>query len=86
MTYLKMGAKRYKYNKQYYPVNEALVDMIARDKAIRTVNTILRDSENLNIDNIHAKGTNAFVKLRKIDIPNYMFLKDYRVEFHSLVS
>jgi hypothetical protein len=77
MTYLKMGAKRYKYKKQYYPVNEALVDMIARDKAIRTVNTILRDSENLNIDNVHAKGTNAFVKLRKIDIPNYMFLKDY---------
>ena len=75
--YLKMGATRYKYKGVYHPLNEGFLQMVARDKATKTINTIIRDSENLNIDNIHAKGTNAFVKIRSIDIPNYMFLKDY---------
>ena len=77
MRYLKVGAKRFKYKKVYYEVNEDLINQIARDKATQAINGMIRDTENLNIDNIHSRGTNAFVKLRKIDIPNYMFLKDY---------
>ena len=73
----KTGATKFKYNEVNEKLDDKLIQKILSDKVTRTVNKIVKDGENQNIDNIHNTGTNSFNLARSIDLPNYYFLKDY---------
>ena len=58
-------------------VTDEMVEEQITTQVKNTVNKIVRDAENQNIDNIHTTGANSFNRTRSIDLPNYYFLKEY---------